>query len=120
MRYFPKGTAPMDEPVLEQAKPSRDCSFWRTHAGEEKKSEKEGAADRNLYLLTITHLVLPFASLRRLSVTCGNNKGNVEVFGVKLNLEKGEKRRFSQVCKCLFLIFCFCSLLHELLIKHLF
>lgn len=47
-RYFPKVTATMDELVLEQVHPRRQCSLWRTYNGEEKNSDKEGGADGNL------------------------------------------------------------------------
>lgn len=67
---FPKGHSP-----------------WKTHARAEEKS-KEGATNRNHYVLTANITTSPppllfLASLKALSVTCGHNKVGGDVSDVK-------------------------------------
>lgn len=85
----------------------RDCSLWRTRSGSEERSEKEGATEKLLCSDCSPCLVLLIASVLGLSVTCIDCKGRGEEFGVRLSLGVGEERCFSEVCKCVFLCFCF-------------
>jgi len=61
------------------------CSLYGNHDGAEEKCEKEGAAERNSYVLTITLYSLALLEGTRRGV-CGE--------GVKLNMEEGRGQVF--------------------------
>ncbi|KAK4810820.1 hypothetical protein QYF61_008792 [Mycteria americana] len=51
---FPDRTAVHEEPTTLEQIFLMDCSPSRTHAGAEERCEKEGAAENDCYMLTIT------------------------------------------------------------------
>lgn len=79
-RYTPEGNVASGEPTMEKKKRVT------------RKEEQMGTSCPQ-------PPVLPFTSLKGLRVTCDDNKGSMKIFGLKLNLEKMEKRCFPQVCK---------------------